>query len=293
MPKRKALGALSGAHLIFKPRKVWGGVNSYSAAHEEPVPREDEVAVLPDAAAQSGGEEYVHDPFAGGGDGEGGGEGGVEIFAGATKPSSVVVAVGKAKADGKGRQGHQISFGRDKRGNIIRVCEVDRCLCKTGHVTNMTQQKASKHNIEYVRKMPDDGKERDKRGNIIRMCGVFGCSYKTGNTGNMARHKARKHNIEYVIKIPNDAKEREKWGNIVRMCGVDGCSYKTGNWSSMRKHKMPKHSIECVRKIPDDGNERDKWGDIIRVCGIGGCSYKTGFTNDMKKHKARKLHQSS
>ena len=59
----------------------------------------------------------------------------------------------------------------------------------------MHNHKVSNHNIEYVRKAPDDGKERDRRGNIVRVCGVDGCSYKTGNMTNMGNDKAAKHGI--------------------------------------------------------------------------------------------------
>ena len=79
----------------------------------------------------------------------------------------------------------------------------------------MNAYKAKKHGMgEYLRKIPDDGKERDKQSKLVRLCKIYGCPYKTGIMKPMTGHKADKHNIDerYVIKIPNDGKERNKQG---------------------------------------------------------------------------------
>ena len=88
---------------------------------------------------------------------------------------------------------------------------------------------ADMHKIEYVRKIPADGKERDKGGHIVRSWSVDECSYKTGDTSDMRKHKARKHAIgEYMWKIPDDGKERDKWANIIQVCGVMGARTRRG-----------------------------------------------------------------
>ena len=81
-----------------------------------------------------------------------------------------VKAAAKRKRDGSGRM--PAPLGKDKRGMIIRTCCVDGYTYKTGYMGHMAQHKAVKHNIEYVRKIPNDRKERDKQGNIIKVCAV-------------------------------------------------------------------------------------------------------------------------
>ena len=89
----------------------------------------------------------------------------------------------------------QARLGRDKRDVIIRMCGVDGCSYKTAHTVSIANHKASKHNIEFVRKIPNDGKQRDKWGRIIRACGINRCSYKTELMNHMGTQKAAKYGI--------------------------------------------------------------------------------------------------
>ena len=70
----------------------------------------------------------------------------------------------RSKSKGKRSVSGVSSKYDDKCGLIVRVSGVDECSHKTWHTTNTLRHKASRHNIEYVIKIPDDGKERNKRG---------------------------------------------------------------------------------------------------------------------------------
>ena len=68
---------------------------------------------------------------------------------------------GGNKGGGGGRRIEGVE--RDKRGEIVKVCGIGGCLYKTLHTKDMRAHQARKHDIdEYVRKIPDDGKEKGK-----------------------------------------------------------------------------------------------------------------------------------
>lgn len=71
---------------------------------------------------------------------------------------------------------------RDKRGNIMKMCGVDGCEYKTGHVQTLKNHKAAKHGI----------------GVVWFSCGLDNCEYKAKQAISIKKHKHNVHDIDVV-----------------------------------------------------------------------------------------------